>query len=137
MTKVFWRSVLFCFVFISALTKAQQADPAIYTPDPNKTVKFEKYLATKHGGPEGLESWKLSNRVLYFKELWYYCESFSVVRNHRSDGISLTEEFIDVSRYEYMRAEDRDTVILLPGFRDGLKLTARKDLLHLPDYAKK
>src|SRR4051812_41251635 len=94
-------TILF-FVFSNSL-KAQQASITGFTPDPVKVQMYSPYLAAHFGGSQALETLKASNRFLYFRELWYYTESFTVVRNYLPEGIVLNEDIIDISRFESQR----------------------------------
>jgi hypothetical protein len=123
------------FVF-SFSAKAQQGSLSGFTPDPVKVQMFSPYLAAHYGGQQGLEALKSSDRFLYFRELWYFTESFSIVRNHLSQGITLDESIIDISRFEGQRKYDEEVIVILPGFKDALKLMPGKQLLHKPDYAR-
>src|SRR5690242_14872713 len=123
------------FIF-SISAKAQQGSLAGFTPDPVKVKMYSPYLATHYGGTQGLEALKTSDRFLYFRELWYYTESFSIVRNYQSQGITLDEKIIDISRFEGQRKYDEEVIFTLPGFKDAIKLMPGKLLLHKPDYAR-
>jgi hypothetical protein len=126
---------ILCF-FLSDPLNAQQGPLTNFTPDPLKVQMYAPYLAAHYGGAEAIENLKLTDKFLYFRELWYYTESFSVVRNYLSEGIVLNEDIIDISRFEIYRKYDEAVIVTLPGFRDALKLVAGKDLLHKPAYLK-
>lgn len=125
-------------VFQLVLTAGISAQNLVetYSPDPVRSKKFLPFLATRHGGPQGLQQWKEENQILYFKELWYFTESFEIVHGHSLSGARFDESGVDITRFEHLRLNDRDTILTMPGFSDGLRLFARKSLLHLPAYAK-
>lgn len=93
---------------------------------------FLPYLAVRYGGMIGIEEWKKNNRLLYFKELWYYCESFYVRRNYLSEGISMDEGMIDITRFESQRKENEEAIVVLPGFKDVLVLLPNNKLIYKP-----
>jgi len=103
-----------------------------YKPDPVKEKMFYPYLAVRHGGPAATEEWKKTHMVQYYQELWYYCESFYIVRNYYSAGVTLNEDIIDISRFESQRQANTLTYIQLPGFRDALVLLPTNQLLYKP-----
>jgi hypothetical protein len=107
-------------------------EPHNLKPDPEKEQMFLPYLAVRHGGLASTEIWKKSNTVQYYKELWYYCESFYVKRNHLKEGVTLNEEIVDISRFEYARKENEEAIVVLPGFRDVLVLLPANKLVYKP-----
>jgi hypothetical protein len=128
---LFITTILFSTLFVSA---QEQTDISSLKPDPVKEQQFLPYLSVRHGGPVAMQKWKESNTALYYKELWYYTESFHIVRNHRQEGIKLDEAGIDISRFESYRKENETYYLLLPGFRDAIVLTAKNKLKFKPDY---
>ena len=124
-------------MFLPLFSLAQTKDISGFSPAPVKVQAYSPYLAVRHGGPSELEKWKAANPAQYRKEIWYFTESFSIVKGHQQEGIELPEGMLDITRFEHARLAERDTVLLLPGFRDGLKLLAADKLLYFPDYAKK
>lgn len=121
-------------ILCSLLTQGQNTPIDLKAIEPNitKQVKFLPYLAVRHGGPEGLETWKKDHTVQYYKELWYYCESFYVKRNHFIEGVTLNEEIIDISRFESSRLDDQEALVVLPGFKDVLILLPANKLVYKP-----
>jgi hypothetical protein len=99
--------------------------------DPIKEKKFLPYVETRHGGPEVFAKWKEDNKFQYVKEMWYMSESFSVKRNHSTEGITLNEEIIDVVRFESQRKENEEVIIALPGFKDAIVLMPTNKLFYL------
>ncbi|MDZ4664344.1 MAG: hypothetical protein SGJ15_05660 [Bacteroidota bacterium] len=99
--------------------------------DPIKEKKFLPYVETRHGGPEVFAKWKEDNKFQYVKEMWYMSESFSVKRNHSTEGITLNEEIIDVVRFESQRKENEEVIITLPGFKDAIVLMPTNKLFYL------
>jgi hypothetical protein len=112
--------------------KAQSTDAL--KPDPLKEQMYLPYLAARHGGFEGLSKWKESNTILYYMELWYFCESFSIKRNHFSEGQGLNEAIIDITRFESHRKAAEPAIVQLPGFKDALVLLPESELIHKPVY---
>jgi hypothetical protein len=119
------------FIFSGSL-RAQETTLAGFIPDPVKVEKYYPYMVARHGSAQAVDALKVSDRFLYFRELWYYTESFSIVRNYSSQGTALNEEIIDISRFEAQRKYDEAVIVTLPGFRDALKLLPGKDLLYKP-----
>jgi hypothetical protein len=103
-----------------------------FKPDPVKEAKFLPYLAVRHGGMPAIEEWKKNNTVQYYKELWYYTESFYIRRNYVSQGTVLDESLIDISRYESNRKENEEAIVTFPGSRDALILLPARDLIYKP-----
>ena len=131
-----------CFEIISSISYSQvnSFNPDLLKPDPAKEKMFLPYLAARHGGLEALEIWKKSNTVQYYKELWYYCESFYIKRNHLSlnaGGVTLNEEIIDISRFEASRKENEEFVLVLPSFKDAIVLLPYSKLIYKPEYIPK
>jgi hypothetical protein len=131
--KVYFKSLLsLCFALLAFSSFSQIDDIAKFKPNPVKEQMFLPYLATKHGGVPTIESWKKSNTVQYYKELWYFSESFYVKRNHLSEGVTLNEEIIDISRFESLRKPNEAAIVVLPGFKDVLVLLPASQLLYKP-----
>lgn len=126
--------IFFCFA-VSAF-KAQSSDALVSVenikPDPKKEAMFLPYLAVRHGGPATLQEWKKSNTLQYYKELWYYCESFYVKRDYLSTGVNLDESIVDISRFESSRKPNEESIVVLPGFKDALVLLPSNQLLYKP-----
>jgi len=118
-----------CTVFSAQVTVT---DPV--RPDPAREKMFFPYLAVRHGGPDATLKWKESNTMQYYRELWYYCNSFVIQKNYSDEGVALPESIIDISRFESQRKQNETAVVILPGFRDALILKAGKDLVYKPDY---
>jgi hypothetical protein len=128
--------VILLFLVCPLSSGAQNVAQPGFTPDPVKVEMYLPYLAARHGGPEALETWKQNNLVLYYKELWYYTESFSVKKDHVSEGVPMNARAIDISRFEHQRDPGKEVILLIPGYRDALVLKAGNDLKHKPDYVK-
>jgi hypothetical protein len=102
--------------------------------DPDKVRIFEKYPAFKHGlEPGGYEGWKSQNPLLADKEMWYYTESFYIKRNHLTQGITLDESVIDISRFETQRKPNEETIVTLNGFKDVIVLIPANKLIYKPE----
>mgnify|MGYP007095802542 FL=1 len=125
-----------CIILLFVLFFAGQSSGQVSALEinPLREKMFTPYLATRHGGAEGLAKFKEENRYLYLKELWYFTESFFVQRNQFSSGIELNEEIIDITRFEANRKPHEDVYLQLPGFKDALVLKAADKLLYKPDY---
>jgi hypothetical protein len=127
--------VFFTVLFFSILPGFfSQEMPQALKPDPELEKMFFPYLATRHGGSATTLQWKESNTVLYYQELWYFCKSFSVKRNHLAKGSILPESIIDISRFESLRKKSEETIVIIPGFKDALVLLPAENLVHLPQY---
>jgi hypothetical protein len=103
-----------------------------FKPNPEREKMFYPYLAVRHGGPSGTEEWKKSNTVQYYKELWYYCESFYIKKDHFAKGVSIDEAMIDISRFEANRKQDTEAIVELPGYKDALVLLPIEKLKYYP-----
>ena len=126
--------LVFFLLGASSLLFSQTKSPSIQElkPNPEKEAKFLPYLAVRHGGMQATEEWKKNNTVQYYRELWYYCESFYVKRGHFSEGVTLNEEIIDISRFESSRMENQEAIVELPGFKDVLVLLPANKLIYKP-----
>jgi hypothetical protein len=100
--------------------------------NPEKVKMFTPYLQVRHGGIQGLETWKSTNKLLYAKEMWYFSESFYVKRNAHPDGQVLDPSFIDISRFESHRKQDEEAIVDMPGFKDVLVLMPASKLIYKP-----
>jgi hypothetical protein len=105
-------------------------------PNVEREKMFFPYLALHHGGPESTLKWKESNTIQYYRELWYYCNSFSVKKDHFNEGGELIESIVDISRFESQRKKTENAIVVLPGLKDVLILLPEKDLIYKPDYVK-
>jgi len=123
----------FLITFFCSSSFSQTDNIDQFRPDAEKEKKYMKYVAVGHGGLENIESWKNSNTVLYYKELWYYAESFYIKRNYLEQGESLDESIIDVSRWENQRDATVEKIIILPGYRDVMVLLPKNKLKFRPD----
>ena len=134
--KVYIRAIAFVCLFCSfSLLNAQGNDPASTAnlkPNPEKEAMYLPYLAARHGGPASMQEWKKSNTVQYYKELWYYCESFYVKRDHLQQGVSMDASMIDISRFESSRKQNDEAIVVLPGFKDVLVLLPSNKLIYTP-----
>ena len=123
------------FTVISLLSFSQNTTmlpPEALKPDPKKEKMFLPYLAVRHGGMAATETWKKSNTLKYYKELWYYCESFYIKRGYVKEGVPLNEEIIDITRFESERKENEEAIVVLPGFQDALVLLPANKLVYKP-----
>lgn len=89
-------------------------------------------MSLLHGGMANIENWKKENTLQYYKELWYYCESFYVRRNYYASGEVLNEEIIDIARFENNRKADSEAIVILPGFKDVIVLLPATKLIYKP-----
>jgi|GEM_PF-979049 len=126
--------ILFLFLSHCLIVKSQTSTFSLETlkPNPDKETKFLPYLALRHGGMSAVENWKKSNTLQYYKEMWYYSESFYVKRGYVKDGVPLNEEIIDISRFESSRKQNEEVIITLPGFQDALVLLPANKLVYKP-----
>jgi hypothetical protein len=92
---------------------------------------YTPYMQVRHGGIEGLETWKSTNKLLYTKEMWYFSESFYVKRNVHPDGQVMDASFIDISRFESYRKQDEEAIVDMPGFKDVIVLIPASKLIYI------
>jgi len=111
---------------------AQVAELNSLKPDPEKEKKFSPYVAWRHGWKDGFEEWKKNNTLQYYKELWYYSQSFYVKRNYLAQGAALDESAIDISRFESSRKDGEESIVTLPGMKDALVLLPANKLIYKP-----
>ncbi|MBL7933955.1 MAG: hypothetical protein JNL60_18770 [Bacteroidia bacterium] len=134
--KVYFRTFLFVGLFCAFnVLNAQENGPAAtgkLKPNPEKEAMYLPYLAVRHGGPASLQEWKKSNTVQYYKELWYYCESFYIKRDHLQQGVTMDASMIDISRFESSRKQAEEAIVVLPGFKDVLVLLPSNQLIYKP-----
>ena len=120
------------FIFFYIFSEAQITSPNDLKPNAEKEKKFLPYVAILHGGIEKLEAWKQENTYQYFKELWYYTESFYISRNYLKEGLVLNEEIIDISRFEFNSKQSEESIVIIPGFKDVLILYPSNKLIYKP-----
>jgi hypothetical protein len=120
------------FIFFYIFSEAQITSPNDLKPNAEKEKKFLPYVAILHGGIDKLEAWKQENTYQYFKELWYYTESFYISRNYLKEGLVLNEEIIDISRFEFNRKQSEESIVIIPGFKDVLILYPSNKLIYKP-----
>lgn len=119
-------------IFYYTFYKAQIILTNDLKPNIEKEKKFLPYVAILHGGMDKLETWKQENTYQYFKELWYYTESFFIKRNYLKEGLILNEEIIDISRFETNRRQSEESIVIIPGFKDALILYPLDKLIYKP-----
>ncbi len=119
-------------IFYYTFYKAQIILTNDLKPNIEKEKKFLPYVAILHGGMDKLETWKQENTYQYFKELWYYTESFYIKRNYLKEGLILNEEIIDISRFETNRRQSEESIVIIPGFKDALILYPLDKLIYKP-----
>ena len=129
---IFKKFFSFIFCVFSMISTAQVIDTDLLKPDPEKEKKFYPYLAIRHGGIAAAEEWKKSNTYQYYKELWYYCESFYIKRNYFESGVAMNDYVIDISRFEKSRKEKEESVITLEGYKDVIVLLPAEKLIYKP-----
>lgn len=95
-------------------------------------VKYSKYIEYKLSPTQDFKTWKDSNKLLYAKELWYYSESFYILRNYNKDGYKMDESQIDISRFENFRKETEEAIVNIPGFKDVIVLLPNNKLIYKP-----
>jgi len=101
--------------------------------DADKEKKFEPYIQIRHSStPSEYKIWKENNKFQYIKEMWYFSESFYVKRNHLSQGETLNESIIDISRFESSRNATSEAFVTLPGFKDVIVLLPANKLIYKP-----
>ena len=132
MRPVYKLILLLFFTGLSFTGFAQVPDVSSLKPDPEKEKMFSPYVAWRHGWKEGFADWKSKNTVLYYKELWYYSQSFYVKRDHLASGAVLDESSIDISRFESSRKENEESIVVLSGMKDALVLLPANKLIYKP-----
>jgi hypothetical protein len=123
---------LFLLALIMGMSSVSFSQVEEIKLNPVKVKQFTPYLQHRHGGVEGFETWKNTNKLQYTKEMWYFSESFYIKRNQLTDGISMDESQIDITRFENQRKENEEAVITMPGFKDVLVLLPAKKLIYKP-----
>lgn len=123
------------FLTSSSVVYSQVTIPEVenFKPNPERERMFLPYLAIWHGGIDKIEEWKKNNTVQYYKELWYYTESFYIKRNHFEEGVTMDEEIIDISRFEQERKPDAESIVVLQGYKDVLVLLPANKLKYKPE----
>jgi hypothetical protein len=101
--------------------------------DPVKVEKFLPYLKFKHSSEGDFETWKSNHMLQYTKEMWYFSESFYIKRDLYTDGTTMDESQIYISRFESQRKENEEVTIKMPGFRDAIVLIPGNKLIHKVD----
>lgn len=143
--------ILISMLFIAGLVKSQSnavVDNHLKlveywnTVSPTKEEKFSKYIESNHGMNQNFTTWKKENKFLYIKEMWYYAESFYIMRNYFAknsvsiDGSLNTEKIddgmIDISRFESNRKQTEEAIVILPGFVDVIVLLPTNKLIYKP-----
>jgi hypothetical protein len=123
--------ILFSLLFLLAIERAySQANSLEISSE--KERHFTPYMLHRHGGAEGLEAFKKSERYAYLQELWYYSESFYIKQNATTEGVALEASIIDISRFESYRKTDEEAVVIMPGFKDALVLLPLNRLIYKP-----
>jgi hypothetical protein len=130
-TRLFFIVVLFPFVLSSQVSSSSNQDLVL---DPAKVAKYEPYVVLRHAAyePGGYAAWKADNPGVYFKEMWYWTESFYIKRDHLTQGIVMDEAMIDVSRFERQRSDTAEVIVTFPGYKDAMVLLPRQQLLYKP-----
>jgi hypothetical protein len=114
-------------LFLHTGLLAQQVDPAVFGMSQDKINKFLPYFRFQHGDAV-LNEMKANEPAKYYFELWVLSESFSVMRNHFTQGIQLDESIIDIRRFNEQRLNDNEAIVVLDGFKDVLKLKSLIDV---------
>ena len=126
-------------VTVCSIGKAQsiytveQFSALSFVKNDKNSEKFEPYVRAKHGGGFDFELFKTNNKIQYYKELWYYSQSFYVKRNYLKDGITLDETIIDISRFDSQRTDSTETIVTLEGFKDVIVLLPTSKLIFKND----
>ena len=130
------RIILFYLLVFSVSLSYSQSENSklkdVIILDPVKVSKFEKYPEFKHNLiAGGFLSWKNDHPVEYKKEMWYYTESFYIKRDSLTEGITLNESSIDISRFENQRKATEKAYVFLGGFKDVLVLLPANELIYI------
>jgi hypothetical protein len=100
--------------------------------DPEKVKKFEPFLIASHGNDVNFQNWKETNKYDYVKQMWYFSESFYIKRNVKSEGISMDESGLDISRFEKNRKATEEAIVEVPGYKDVIVLLPADKLFYKP-----
>ncbi len=119
-------------VAFTALSVSSFAQVNSLEANSDKEKKFTPYMLSNHKGPDGLAEFKSTHKHEYLKELWYYSESFYVKRNYFKEGVVLDESIICIDRFESLRKETEEAIVILPGFKDVLVLLPANKLIYKP-----
>lgn len=122
------------FFFTIGYSQSGVNELEAFKPNPEKESKYLPFLAVRHGGMENIEAWKKENTVLYYKELWYFTESFYIKRNHYQEGIALNEFYIDITRYDSERKMNEEVFVTIPGCKDVIVLLPENKLAYKAQF---
>lgn len=86
----------------------------------------------RHSGTEGLADFKRDHPHEYLKELWYYSESFYIKRDHFQEGYRLNESVVAINRYENLRLENEEAIVVFPGSKDVMVMLPANKLIYKP-----
>lgn len=98
--------------------------------DPIKEKKFQPYVAVRHGGGQEFNTWKENNKYQYVKEMWYFSESFYIKRNVNTEGNTLDEAIIDITRFDGTRKPSEEVTVIVPGSKDVIVLIPADQLIY-------
>ena len=125
-------SLIFLGILLTCSKFSYSQDWSKLKLDPIKEKKFQPYLEIRHSNGIDYQTWKETNKFQYVKEMWYFSESFYVIRDYLDKGVSLNEEIIDISRFEVNRKQNEEAVVTLPGFKDAIILLPTNKLIYQP-----
>lgn len=124
-------------LFLVLIGKTQTIDVSAYKPTPEAEKMYSPYIMAKKmiNDVPTFEKWKESNKIQYFKELWYYSKSFTVIHHVNDEGITIDESIIDISRFDWVRDSVKEIYIPLTesGYNDTIVLLPINKLLYKPE----
>ena len=126
---------LLCFSFSSASSQSNSLSNSSNNNeivlDSNKVKIFEKYVQFNHSNDQGgFIQWKNNNPDLYLKEMWYYSESFYIMRDYFPQGEAMNEGMIYVPRFEMERMPSTEVIVKFPGLKDVMVLRPIDKLIY-------
>lgn len=124
------KSVLFLFFLLLSFFSKSQINSLEISAEKEKM--YSVYMLWRHSGAEGLADFKRDNPHEYLKELWYYSESFYIKRDHFSEGYHLNESVVAINRYENLRLENAEAIVVFPGSKDVLVMLPTNKLIYKP-----
>ena len=116
-------------IFVSLRSNAQVNSLQI---SPEKEKMYTPYMYWHHSGQEGLEAFKKEHPHDYLKELWYFCESWYILKDYAKEGVAMDPAIVDIERFEQNRKEHEKAILVLPGFKDAIVFLPIDQLIYRP-----
>jgi len=129
-------TILLIAILFALTGKSQIIDASVYKSTPEAEQMYTPYIMVKHGihDVNTFKSWKESNTMQFYKELWYYSKSFTVIHHVNDEGITIDESIIDISRFDSVRDSTKTVFIPLTGagYNDTIVLLPINKLIYKP-----